>query len=215
MQGETLALDDDEPNSNGSHNHQSGVHISGGAVHHSAGADAAQSPEDTAHHRSDSGRCGGRAFWHSSARPRQQFQHLWAGGNSVSYVSCRSGNRYVALEEESAERTDFHSHPVPFNTVLSPERHRMVAARCGCAFRRHFPSFYLEDFAAAKEYVKAGIVAIETEQDTGIVYYIGQEISKTNTTIEEYLKIIESITREDLIEIANSIEINTIYFLRN
>ena len=71
------------------------------------------------------------------------------------------------------------------------------------------------DFAAAKEYVKAGITAIETEQDTGIVYYIGQEISKTNTTIEEYLKNIEEITREDIIEIANNVEINTIYFLRD
>ena len=72
-----------------------------------------------------------------------------------------------------------------------------------------------EDFMAAKEYVKAGISAIETEQDTGIVYYIGQEISKTNTTPEEYEKIIDSITREDIIEIANNVEINTIYFLKD
>ena len=72
-----------------------------------------------------------------------------------------------------------------------------------------------EDFMAAKEYVKAGISAIETEQDTGIIYYIGQEISKTNVTPEEYEKIIDSITREDIIEIANNIEINTIYFLKN
>ena len=72
-----------------------------------------------------------------------------------------------------------------------------------------------EDLNAAKEYVKAGIVAIETEQDTGIIYYIGQEISKTNTTIEQYAKNIEAITREDIIEIANSIQINTIYFLRD
>lgn len=72
-----------------------------------------------------------------------------------------------------------------------------------------------EDLAAAKEFVKAGIAAIETEQDTGIIYYIGQEISKTNTSIEEYRKNMEEITREDIIEIANSIEINTIYFLKN
>lgn len=62
---------------------------------------------------------------------------------------------------------------------------------------------------------KHGIKAIETEQDTGIVYYIGQEISKTNTTIEEYLKNIEEITKQDIIEIANGVEINTIYFLKN
>lgn len=72
-----------------------------------------------------------------------------------------------------------------------------------------------EDLASAKEYVKAGIVAIETEQDTGIIYYIGQEISKSDVSIEKYLEIIENITKEDLIEIANSIEIHTIYFLTN
>ena len=71
------------------------------------------------------------------------------------------------------------------------------------------------DLAAAKEYVKAGIVAIETEQDTGIIYYIGQEISKTNTSIEEYQRNIEQITRDDIIEIANSVKINIIYFLKN
>jgi len=72
-----------------------------------------------------------------------------------------------------------------------------------------------EDMKSAKEYVKAGITAIETEQDTGIIYYIGQEISKTNVTIEEYTKNIEEITREDIIEIANNVSINTIYFLKN
>ncbi len=71
------------------------------------------------------------------------------------------------------------------------------------------------DLASAKEYVKAGIVAIETEQDTGIVYYIGQEISKTDTTLEEYLKNIEEITKQDIMEIAQNIKINTVYFLKN
>lgn len=71
-----------------------------------------------------------------------------------------------------------------------------------------------EDLNAAKEYIRAGVNAIETEQDTGIVYYIGQEISKTDTTIEEYLKNIENVTKEDVIEIAKNVNINTIYFLK-
>ena len=74
--------------------------------------------------------------------------------------------------------------------------------------------FSEEDLMAAKEYIKAGINAIETEQDTGIVYYIGQEISKTNTTIEEYMKNIEEVTKEDVIEIAKNVHVNTIYFLK-
>lgn len=68
---------------------------------------------------------------------------------------------------------------------------------------------------SAKETVRSGISAIETEQDTGIIYYIGQEISKSKTSIEEYLEIINNITREDIIEIANAIQINCIYFLTN
>ena len=72
-----------------------------------------------------------------------------------------------------------------------------------------------EDLASAKEFVKSGIAAIETEQDTGIIYYIGQEISKTNVSVDEYRKIMEEITCEDIIEIANNIQINTIYFLKN
>lgn len=74
--------------------------------------------------------------------------------------------------------------------------------------------FSEDDLNAAKEYMRAGINAIETEQDTGIVYYIGQEISKTNTTIEEYLKNIEEVTKEDVVQIAKSVHINTIYFLK-
>lgn len=72
-----------------------------------------------------------------------------------------------------------------------------------------------ESLESAKEFVKAGIIAIETEQDTGIIYYIGQEISKTSTTLEEYIKNIEEITREDIIEVANNVNINTIYFLKS
>ena len=75
--------------------------------------------------------------------------------------------------------------------------------------------FSEDDVASAKEFVKSGIRAIETEQDTGIVYCFGQEISKINTSVEEYLAKVQSITKEDIIEIANSIEIHTIYFLRN
>ena len=71
-----------------------------------------------------------------------------------------------------------------------------------------------EDLKSAKEYMIAGIKAIEMEQDTGIVYYIGQEISKTNSTIDEYLKNIESVSREDVIDIAKNVHINTIYFLK-
>lgn len=75
--------------------------------------------------------------------------------------------------------------------------------------------FSEDDLASAKEYVKAGITAIETEQDTGIIYCIGQEISKTNITIDEYVQNVEEVTKQDIMEIANGVQVNTIYFLRS
>ena len=70
-----------------------------------------------------------------------------------------------------------------------------------------------EDLKNAKTYIISGIKGIETEQDTEIVFYIGQEISRIRNTIEEYIKKIEAVRREDIIEIAESIQLNTIYFL--
>ncbi len=72
-----------------------------------------------------------------------------------------------------------------------------------------------EDVFNAKTYLISGIKNVEEEQDTEIVYYIGQEISKTNMSLEEYIQRVEKVTREEIIELAKSININTIYFLRN
>lgn len=74
-------------------------------------------------------------------------------------------------------------------------------------------SFSDEDLKNAKMYIISGIKGIETEQDTEIVFYIGQEMSRIRNTIEEYIEKINNITREDIIEIAENVQINTIYFL--
>ncbi len=75
--------------------------------------------------------------------------------------------------------------------------------------------FSEEDISNAKTYLISGIKTVEEEQDTEIVYYIGQEISKTNMSLEEYIQKIEKVSKEDIINLANSISINTIYFLRD
>ena len=72
-----------------------------------------------------------------------------------------------------------------------------------------------EDIENAKRYLVAGIKNIEMEQDTGIVYYMGQEISKQNVSPEEYIKKVEEVTKEQIVELANELQINTIYFLRD
>ena len=69
------------------------------------------------------------------------------------------------------------------------------------------------DIQNAKNYIISGIRGIEAEQDTEIVFYIGQEISKTRYTVKEYIESIKSVTKEQIIEFAKNIQINLIYFL--
>lgn len=70
-----------------------------------------------------------------------------------------------------------------------------------------------EELENAKNLIFATINNIEEEQDTEISYYFGQEISNLNTSIEEYKEKIQKITKENVIEVANNIQINTVYFL--
>lgn len=76
-------------------------------------------------------------------------------------------------------------------------------------------NFTDEDFENAKNLIYATINNIEEEQDTEISYYFGQELAESNVSIEEYKKKIENVTREQIIEIANNVNVNTIYFLRD
>ncbi len=76
-------------------------------------------------------------------------------------------------------------------------------------------NFSDEDINNAKKYLISGIKSVSEEQDTEVVYYIGQEISKTNVDLDTYLKNIEKVTKQEIIDFANQIQINTIYFLRD
>ena len=72
-----------------------------------------------------------------------------------------------------------------------------------------------EDIENSKKGIISAIKTIDDEQDTGITYYFGQELSKSNVSEEEYIKKIENITKENIVDIANKVQINTIYFLRD
>ena len=72
-----------------------------------------------------------------------------------------------------------------------------------------------EEVENAKKAVIAMIRTIDDEQDTGITYCFGQEISNNKKTIDEYMKRIEKISKKDVEEVASNIGINTIYFLRD
>lgn len=72
-----------------------------------------------------------------------------------------------------------------------------------------------EDIEVAKIYLISSIKNIEEEQDTEVVYYIGQELSGTNRSVEEYIERIQKVSKEDILALANEVTINTIYFLKN
>lgn len=59
------------------------------------------------------------------------------------------------------------------------------------------------------------IKSIPDEQDTGITYYLGQELSEYKMTFEEYEEEINKVSKEEIIEFAKKVRINTVYFLRN
>ena len=75
--------------------------------------------------------------------------------------------------------------------------------------------FSEEDLMNAKTCLVSGIKNIKEEQDSEIVYYIGQELAKTNREIDEYIEMINKVSREDVLALAKEVQINTIYFLRD
>ena len=76
-------------------------------------------------------------------------------------------------------------------------------------------SFTDEEVENAKKGLIAAIKTIDDEQDSGITFYFGQELTNINVSIEEYMKKIEDVTRQEVQDIAKKININTIYFLRD
>lgn len=75
--------------------------------------------------------------------------------------------------------------------------------------------FSEQDIENAKKLITAGINSIPDEQDTEITYYLGQELSNSEVSLEEYLDKIRKVTKQQIIEIAKRIRIHTIYFLKD
>ena len=76
-------------------------------------------------------------------------------------------------------------------------------------------NFTEEDLENGKKGLISAIKGIEDEQDTEITYYFGQELSGNQVTAEEYIQKIMQVSKEDVVNIANLINTNTIYFLKD
>lgn len=72
-----------------------------------------------------------------------------------------------------------------------------------------------EDIENEKRVILSYVNQIEDEQDTELMYYFGQELIDSHETIDDYKNGINTVTKENIINIASKVKVNTIYFLRN
>lgn len=75
--------------------------------------------------------------------------------------------------------------------------------------------FTEKDIENAKNLIIESVKSITAEQDTEITYYYGQELSDVFVEIQEYEEKIRNVTKEQVVEIANKIDVDIIYFLRD
>lgn len=72
-----------------------------------------------------------------------------------------------------------------------------------------------EEVENAKKGMIASIKTIDDEQDTEITYFFSQELSKNKCNIEQYMQRIAGVTKENVVDVANKVSINTVYFLKD
>lgn len=76
-------------------------------------------------------------------------------------------------------------------------------------------NFTDEEVENAKQGIIAAIKTIDDEQDTEITYFFGQELSKNKLDIDSYIKRVSEVNKQNVIDIANKVSVNTVYFLKN
>ena len=75
--------------------------------------------------------------------------------------------------------------------------------------------FTEEEVENAKKGIIASIKTIDDEQDTEITYFFSQELSKSKCNIEQYMQRISEVTKDKVVDVANKVSIDTVYFLKD
>ena len=70
-----------------------------------------------------------------------------------------------------------------------------------------------EDIQHAKELIIASFKSMQDEQDSEISFYFGREIQKERKDIDKQIKEVSEDTKQNIVDVANKIKINTIFFL--
>ena len=70
-----------------------------------------------------------------------------------------------------------------------------------------------EDIESAKQLQYAALKSVKDSQDVEVSYYFSQELSGKSIDIDESIQKFKAVSKEQIVDIANRISINTIYFL--
>lgn len=74
-------------------------------------------------------------------------------------------------------------------------------------------NFSEDEIESAKQLLYATLKGIKESQDSEITYYFSQELTGKPISIDENIEKIKTVTKDQILNIANKIQINTIYFL--
>jgi predicted Zn-dependent peptidase len=75
-------------------------------------------------------------------------------------------------------------------------------------------NFTDKDIKDSKELIIASIEGISEEQDTEITYYYGQELANRFVDLKEYMDKIKAVTKDQIVKLAQNININHLFFKR-
>ena len=72
-----------------------------------------------------------------------------------------------------------------------------------------------DEVKSAKQLATSSLKMIPESQDETITFSLDQDMYGENLTVEEYIKKVEAVTKEQIIDVANNVKINTIYYLKD
>ncbi|MGB9809380.1 MAG: M16 family metallopeptidase, partial [Caldanaerobacter sp.] len=71
------------------------------------------------------------------------------------------------------------------------------------------------EFESAKKSLYTSLNAIKDNATSKADYYLSQKIAGANLGIEEFIKKIEKVSKEDVVEVSKKVKLDTVYFMRN
>lgn len=72
-----------------------------------------------------------------------------------------------------------------------------------------------DEIKYAKELIIESLKAVPESQEDTIAFMYDQSLFEENLSIEEYINNLEAITKDQIIEVAQEVKIDTIYYLTN